>query len=53
MELMKQFPKGFFSIPSPIAKPTNNPDDEIIPIKWNKTKKNEKIKVELAKKRKK
>lgn len=36
MELMKQFPKGFFAIPRPIAKPTNNPDDKIIPIKWSK-----------------
>lgn len=36
MELMKQFPKGFFTIPRPIAKPTNNPDDKIIPIKWSK-----------------
>ena len=53
MELMRQFPNGFFSIPSPIAKPTNNPDDEIIPIEWNKAKNNKKIKVELAKKRKK
>ena len=51
MELLKQFPKGFFSVPSPIAKPTNNPDDEIIPIKWNKTNKNKKVKVSLAKKR--
>lgn len=51
MELMKQFPKGFFTIPSPIAKPTNNPDDKIIPIKWKETKENKKIKVELAKKK--
>ena len=52
MEFMKKFPKGFFFIFIPIAKPTDNPDDEIIPIKWKKTNNNKKIKVELAKKRK-
>ncbi len=35
---MKKFPKVFFTISSPIAKPTNNPDDKIIPIKWNEAK---------------
>lgn len=51
MEFIKKFPKGFFTIPSEIAKPTNNPDDEIIPIKWKKNKGNKKIKVDIAKKR--
>lgn len=52
MELINKFPKGFFSMPSEIAKPTNNPDDEIIPIKWKKGKETKKVKVDLAKKRK-
>ena len=51
MELINKFPKGFFTVPSEIAKPTNDPDDEIIPIKWKQNDNNKKIKVDLAKKR--
>lgn len=36
MELLNKFPKGFFTIPSEIAKEASNPDDKIIPIKWKK-----------------
>ena len=43
MELLNKFPKGFFTTPSKISKPSNNPDDEIIPVKWKKNKKNKKI----------
>ncbi len=42
MKLMRQFPKGFFRVSSPIANPTNNPDDEIISVKWNKKSNNKK-----------
>ena len=52
MELLNKFPKGFFSMPSAIAEPTKNPNDEIIPIKWKKNTDNKKIKVESTKKRK-
>lgn len=38
MELLNKLPKGFCSVPSTIAKPTKNPNDEIIPIKWKKSK---------------
>ena len=51
MELINKFPKGFFSIPSDIAKPSNNPNDKIIPIKWKKGNDHKKIVVDLAKKR--
>ena len=51
MELINKFPKGFFTVPSEIAKPTNDPDDEIIPIKCKQNDNNKKIKVDLAKKR--
>ena len=50
MELLNKFPKGFFTTPSEISKPTTNPDDEIIPIKWKKRKDNKKAKVESTKK---
>lgn len=40
MGLINKFPKGFLSEPLPEATPSNNPDDKIIPIKWNKEVKN-------------
>lgn len=30
------FPSGFFTKVRPIATPSKNPDDEIIPINWSK-----------------
>lgn len=53
MELLNKFPKGFFTIPCEIAKPTRNPDDKIIPIKWQKNDSGKKIMVKSAKEGKK
>lgn len=52
MELLNRFPKGFFNTPSPIAKPTKNPDDEILPIAWKSKKENSKKIVVKSTKRK-
>ncbi len=49
MELLKKFPKGFFTVPSEIAKEGSNPDDKIIPIKWKKSNDNKKIIVKSVK----
>ena len=49
MELIKKFPKGFFEEKYESAKVSNNPDDEIIRIKWSKKVENGK-KIALVKK---
>ena len=49
MEPLNKFPKGFFTIPCNIAKPTKNPDDKIIPIKWKSNNGNKKIIVKSVK----
>lgn len=53
MELLSKFPKDFFDEPLPEATPGNNPDDKIIPIKWNKDVKNGKKKALVKLKNKK
>ena len=51
MELLKRFPKGFFSESSPIAKPSKNPDDQILPITWKQKNDKKKVIVKLANKK--
>lgn len=53
MEFKYRLPKEFFSKVRPHVQPSNNPDDEITPIKWSKNIRNGKYKnktlVNLAK----
>ena len=54
MDCTRRLPKDFFTKSRPHAKPSNDPDDKIIPIKWSKEVMDGKRKaiVKLAKDRK-
>ena len=44
-----KFPTGFFKKDRPEVTPSNNPDDEIIPINWSKDVRDKKRKAVVRK----